>query len=93
MTRARVRANGLVQGVCFRAETAERATALGLGGWVRNAPDGAVEAVFEGSEERVTSLVEWCRRGPAGARVDAVSVEWEEPRGERGFRIRGSTGC
>lgn len=89
MTRARIRVSGLVQGVYFRAETAERATALGLGGWVRNAPDGTVEAVFEGSEERVTSLVEWCRRGPRGARVDHVSVEWEEPRGERDFDIRG----
>jgi acylphosphatase len=78
---------GLVQGVCFRAETAERATALGLGGWVRNAPDGTVEVVFEGDEERVASLVDWCRRGPAGARVDDVSVAWEQPRNERGFRI------
>ena len=87
MTRARVRVTGRVQGVYFRAETAERATALGLGGWVRNAPDGGVEAVFEGSDERVTSLVEWCRRGPVGARVDHVAVEWEEPRGEHGFEI------
>ena len=87
MTRARVRVTGLVQGVCFRAETAERATALGLGGWVRNTPDGAVEAVFEGDSERVASLVDWCRRGPAGARVDDVSVAWAEPRNERGFRI------
>lgn len=87
MTRARVRVTGLVQGVYFRAETAERATAVGLGGWVRNTTDGSVEAVFEGDGERVSSLVEWCRRGPAGARVDDVSVEWEAPRGERGFRI------
>jgi len=87
VTRARVRVTGLVQGVYFRAETAERAAALGLGGWVRNAPDGAVEVVFEGSEERVVSLVAWCRRGPRGARVDDVTVEWEEPRGERGFQI------
>lgn len=89
MTRARVRVTGLVQGVYFRAETAERAIALGLGGWVRNASDGAVEAVFEGDEERVASVVEWCRRGPAGARVDGVSVEWEEPQGELGFHVRG----
>jgi acylphosphatase len=72
--------------VYFRAETAERAAALGVAGWVRNAPDGSVEAVFEGDEERVAGLVEWCRRGPAGARVDDVSVEWEEPRGEPRFR-------
>ena len=87
MTRARIRVTGLVQGVYFRAELAERATALGIGGWVRNARDGSVEAVFEGGEQRVGSLIDWCRRGPAGARVDDVLVEWEEPRGERGFGV------
>ena len=89
MTRVHVRVTGFVQGVCFRAETAERARALGVGGWVRNAPDGAVEAVFEGDEQRVASLVAWCRRGPAGARVDDVAVTWEEPQGERGFQVLG----
>jgi acylphosphatase len=89
VTRARVRVTGLVQGVYFRAETAERARSLGLAGWVRNAPDGAVEAAFEGREERVASLVAWCRRGPLGARVDDVSVAWEEPEGDAGFRVVG----
>jgi acylphosphatase len=89
VTRAQVRVTGRVQGVYFRAEAAERATALGVGGWVRNAPDGAVEAVFEGPDERVESLVAWCRRGPAGARVDDVAVTWEEPRGEARFRVVG----
>jgi acylphosphatase len=84
-----MRVTGLVQGVCFRAETAERARSLGVAGWVRNASDGAVEAVFEGSEDRVASLVAWCRRGPPGARVDAVSIAWEEPEGEAGFRVVG----
>jgi acylphosphatase len=88
VTRAHVRVTGLVQGVYFRAETADRARSLGLGGWVRNAADGTVEAVFEGTEDRVASLVAWCRRGPAGARVDDVAVTWEEPEGEAGFRIR-----
>lgn len=87
MTRAHVRVSGLVQGVYFRAELAERARMLGVGGWVRNLPDGAVEAVLEGGVDRVANLVAWCRRGPAGARVDDVSVTWEAPAGEGGFSI------
>ena len=87
MTRARVRVHGRVQGVFFRAEARERARSLGLGGWVRNCPDGSVEAVFEGDPERVRSMVGWCGRGPAGASVDSVDVEWEEPAGEDAFTV------
>jgi acylphosphatase len=86
--RASVRVTGSVQGVFFRAETRDRARSLGLAGWVRNAPDGSVEAVFEGEPERVESMVDWSRRGPSGARVDDVEVAWEEPQGEEGFAIR-----
>ena len=86
--RARVVVRGRVQGVFFRAETAERARSLRIGGWVRNAPDGTVEAVFEGEQERVESLVEWCRRGPSLADVSGVDIAWEEPRGEPGFAVR-----
>jgi acylphosphatase len=85
--RARVRVTGLVQGVYFRAETQARARSLEIGGWVRNAADGSLEAVFEGTAERVESMVAWCRRGPAGARVEDVEVAWEEPVGEAGFRV------
>jgi acylphosphatase len=46
-----------------------------------------VEAVFEGPDERVESMVEWCRRGPAGADVESVEVEWGEPQGEIGFAV------
>jgi acylphosphatase len=81
-----VRVSGLVQGVYFRAETRERARTLGIAGWVRNTADG-VEAVFEGEDEHVDALVDWCRRGPRGARVDRLEVEWEEPASEQGFRI------
>ena len=88
MTRVRVRVRGRVQGVFFRAEARARAESLGLAGWVRNLPDGRVEAVFEGEDDRVESMVEWCRRGPAGAGVEAVDVEREEPVGETGFRVR-----
>jgi acylphosphatase len=88
VVRARVRAHGRVQGVFFRSETRERARSLGIGGWVRNVPDGSVEAVFEGDRDRVESLVRWCRHGPRGAQVDEVEIAWEEPRGEDGFAVR-----
>jgi acylphosphatase len=87
MSRARVRIHGRVQGVFFRAEASQRARSLGLAGWVRNCPDGSVEAVFEGDDERVSSMVEWCRRGPSGARVEGVDVKWEQAAGEAGFSV------
>jgi len=88
MKRARVVVRGSVQGVFFRTETRDRARSLGVAGWVRNVPDGTVEAVFEGNDEKVDSMVEWCRRGPSGAGVDDVEVKWVEPEGEAGFSIR-----
>ena len=87
MTRARVRVRGRVQGVFFRVEARDRARSLGLSGWVRNCSDGSVEAVFEGDGERVQSMVDWCGRGPSGASVDSVDVNWEEPGHEEGFRV------
>jgi acylphosphatase len=86
--RARVVIRGRVQGVFFRVETRERARSLGLAGWVRNNPDGTVEAVFEGDRDRVDSMLVWCRRGPSGAYVEDVDVEWTEPRDEHGFATR-----
>jgi acylphosphatase len=83
--RAHVFVSGLVQGVNFRWYTTERARQRGLGGWVRNIPDGRVEAVFEGAEADVRSLVEWCRQGPRSARVAGVEVVWEEPEGLHEF--------
>jgi acylphosphatase len=88
MKRARVVASGVVQGVFFRTETRDRARSLGVAGWIRNVPDGSVEAAFEGDDERVGSMVEWCRRGPSGASVEHVAVEWVEPEGDVGFSIR-----
>ena len=88
MTRVRVQVRGRVQGVFFRAEARARAESLGVAGWIRNLPDGSVEAVFEGEDERVESMVGWCRRGPTGAEVEAVDLEREEPVGEPGFRVR-----
>ncbi|HLU66003.1 MAG TPA: acylphosphatase [Kofleriaceae bacterium] len=87
--RARIRVTGLVQGVYYRASTAEQAERLGLSGWVRNCDDGSVELEAEGSEERVRELAAWCRRGPPAAQVSGVDVAWIEPTGaDRGFRVR-----
>jgi acylphosphatase len=86
--RARVVARGRVQGVFFRAEARSRAQSLGLAGWVRNTAEGTVEAVFEGERDRVESMIDWCRRGPALAEVSQVDIEWEEPRSEAGFAVR-----
>ena len=88
MKRAEVTVHGMVQGVFFRVETRDRARSMGVSGWVTNAPDGTVQAAFEGDEERVESMVEWCRRGPSGAKVDEVDVSWVDPEGNEGFSIR-----
>ncbi len=88
MARARVIVEGRVQGVFFRANTADVAARHNVKGWVRNNPDGTVEAVFEGAEEDVKELILWCRKGPPGARVDDVRVKWEDYTGEfDDFRI------
>jgi acylphosphatase len=87
-TRVRVRVRGRVQGVFFRAEASDRARSLGLGGSICNLGDGSVEAVFEGAAERVESMVEWCKRGPAGADVESAEATSEEPLGETVFEVR-----
>lgn len=79
--------SGRVQGVGYRASTADMATLLKLNGWVRNLPDGRVEAVFEGPQETVEEIIRWCRQGPPAAKVQDVAVESEEPKGDRSFRI------
>jgi len=80
--RAHVFISGKVQGVFFRAHTRDEAVKRGVRGWVRNLPDGRVEAVFEGEEKDVKSVIEWCREGPPFARVEGVEVNWEDYRGE-----------
>jgi acylphosphatase len=77
-----------VQGVWFRGSTEAEARAAGLAGWVRNRPDGTVEAVFEGTPEAVAALLAFCRRGPRSARVDRVDEFEEPPEGLAGFRVR-----
>ncbi len=80
--RARVVVRGRVQGVYFRAETRDRARQLGLTGWVKNRPDRAVEAVFEGEKGAVEEMVSWCRKGPPLAEVAGLEVEWSSYTGE-----------
>lgn len=84
-----MRVSGRVQGVFFRSETRDKAVKLGITGWVRNLSDGRVEAVFEGEEERVKEIIEFCKRGPPGAKVTSVEVKWENYLGEfRDFKIK-----
>ncbi|WP_251330307.1 acylphosphatase [Haloplanus pelagicus] len=86
--RARVFVSGRVQGVYYRANTRDAARARDVDGWVRNLPDGRVEAVFEGTEDAVESMVEWCRTGSPAADVRDVDVTTEQPEGESGFVVR-----
>jgi acylphosphatase len=88
MVRRRVIVHGRVQGVWFRGATEAQARAAGVSGWVRNRPDGTVEAVFEGGEEAVAQLVAWCRVGPRAARVERVECLDEAPEGLVGFGVR-----
>lgn len=87
--RVHVYVTGIVQGVSFRYYTMQEAARSGVSGWVRNLPDGRVEAVIEGDEVGVDRMLAWCREGPRSARVDHLEVLPETPTGEfQGFRIR-----
>jgi acylphosphatase len=88
VVRYRVLISGRVQGVFFRDTCRRMAERHGVSGWVRNLPDGRVEAVFEGSDGEVGRLVEWSRHGPGSAVVQAVHVQAEPPEGISGFQIR-----
>jgi len=80
--RVRLIVSGRVQGVFFRAFAKEQARALDLKGWVRNMPDGSVELLLEGEGKAVGEMIEWCRKGPAHARVQDVKIEPESFIGE-----------
>ena len=80
--RAHVLISGQVQGVFFRYHTKEMAKGVGVGGWVRNLPDGRVEAVFEGEKEKIDEMIEFCRKGPPSAHVTKLEVKWEPFKGE-----------
>ncbi|MEX0993116.1 MAG: acylphosphatase [Solirubrobacterales bacterium] len=85
--RRRVIVSGLVQGVFFRDSTRRVAQRDAVAGSVRNLADGSVEVVLEGPPHAVERVVEFCRRGPHGARVDRIDVNHEQPRGVEGFRV------
>lgn len=88
VVRKRVLVSGEVQGVFFRDSCQRIAEQHGVGGWVRNLPDGRVEAVFEGEPDDVERLLDWAYRGPRHARVADVAVRDEPPHGETGFTVR-----
>lgn len=89
-TRVHLYISGRVQGVFFRAHTRDEARKRSLTGWVQNLYDGRVEAVFEGDDEGIQSMISWCREGPPHAAVTDVSVAGETYRGEYAdFTIRG----
>ncbi|MDI6916819.1 MAG: acylphosphatase [Thermoplasmatales archaeon] len=88
MVQARVRFYGRVQGVFFRSNTERKAIEMGVNGYVRNMPDGSVEAVFEGNESRVKEIIDWCSKNIRAARVTHVDVKYEDAEGFDGFEIR-----
>jgi acylphosphatase len=88
MVRKRVLISGQVQGVFFRDSCQRAAARYDVNGWVRNLPDGRVEAVFEGAEDPVDRLVEWARSGPRQATVTGVEVSDEQPEGLTAFTVR-----
>jgi acylphosphatase len=87
MVRYRVLVSGLVHGVGFRDTCRRTAERHGVSGWVRNLPDGSVEAAFEGPAEAVDALIEWSRHGPRFAVVKDVRVQAEPPEGTSGFQV------
>ena len=87
--RVHILISGEVQGVFFRSNTRDFANGLGLKGWVRNLTDGRVEVVAEGEKSLLERLIEFCRKGPPGANVENLEIEWEENKDEfEGFDIR-----
>ena len=80
--------SGRVQGVCFRGNAVRISRTFGVTGWVRNLPDGRVEALFEGDKRVVENMLAWCRQGPPYAYVARVEVEWQAYVGDQtDFRV------
>ena len=87
--RAHIFVSGRVQGVFFRVETRSEAMKRKVAGWVRNTSEGRVEAIFEGEKADVEQLIDFCRRGPPGARVTEIGVQWEDYTGDfKAFKIQ-----
>jgi acylphosphatase len=79
MVRARLLISGTVQGVGYRWSCRREGQRLGLTGWVRNLPDGRVEALLQGTREQVEAMIKWCYRGPEEARVSDIAVSYQTP--------------
>lgn len=88
MRRVHLFISGRVQGVFFRAYAKAKAEQLRIAGWIRNLPDGRVEAVFEGEKARVDEMIKWCYKGSSGSVVTEVEVKENEAEGIRRFEIR-----
>ncbi|WP_406386594.1 acylphosphatase [Streptomyces sp. NBC_00211] len=86
--RSRVVVHGVAQGVFFRDTCRRTALDHDVAGWVRNLPDGTVEAAFEGAATAVAGMVEWAHHGPSAASVARVEVREERPEGCEGFEVR-----
>lgn len=82
LVRAHIFISGRVQSVSFRGNTQKEAQKLGVTGWVRNLPDGRIEAILEGEKEKVEEMIKWAKRGPFWAKVNDFEVEWQEYQGE-----------
>ena len=89
MARIHLLISGEVQGVFFRASTRRMASEIGVKGYIRNLPNEMVEVVAEGRKPQLDRLIEFCRRGPEGAKVDEISIEWGKPKNEfTNFTVR-----
>ena len=86
--RIHVRITGTVQMVSFRYYTKSEADLLGLNGWIKNNPDGSVEAVFEGEEDNIKKIIEFCKKGPSSATIKSADIKEETPENLNGFGIR-----
>ncbi len=87
MKRIHVYISGQVQGVFYRAYTQAKAEELGINGWVKNLPDGRVEAVFEGEDEQVDEMMRWCYQGSPASRVESVAINEEEFENIQDFQV------
>lgn len=82
MKRIHLIISGRVQGVWFRHNTSKVANQLGLTGFARNLPNGGVEVIAEGDEDKIKELIEFCKKGPEGAHVSNIEIKYEKPKNE-----------
>ncbi|MFC2142831.1 acylphosphatase [Candidatus Aenigmatarchaeota archaeon] len=87
MKRAHMIVKGSVQGVSFRSFTHSVANNLSINGWVKNLPQGAVEIIAEGDDDKIEKFISEIKQGPSASQVDDVIIEWEDPKGDKEFKI------